>query len=102
MAPTSTPASRLAVAPAILPEVGPGAEGLVAGAGQHDHPDLGVRPGLGHQAGAGPRMTSHDMALRRSGRLMVMRPRPRSTSYSTVGVPETSWPGGGVGDGSGT
>ena len=34
-------------------------------------------------------MTSHDMALRRSGRLMVIRPMPAPTWYNTVVVPDT-------------
>ena len=37
-------------------------------------------------------MTSHDMALRRSGRLIVTRATPSARSYSTVGVPDTRSP----------
>ena len=85
--------------PAIPAQVGAGTEGLVARPGEHHHPHGGVRPWRVPGPRAARAMTSHDMALRRSGRLMVMRATPSDCSWSTTAPPEelASSAGGGEG-----
>ena len=80
--------SCAAAAPGVLgdaAEVGAGAERPVAGAGEHDdaHRVVGLRGRP--TASRSPCITPYDIALRRSGRLIVTRATPPSTAYRTSG-----------------